>query len=215
MYSIGQTDQHISWVTLGVLYSIILYDTDLKEEVWVEDAAHHGPVYDLKWSRDDRCLLSCSGDGTCKVWDMSPTAFRSNNLMGFGALNASAAGVGGTHSRGASGNVDPTLLAGGAKPPSLICSMVSSPPVYTYTGVFQDQSSPSPVGGLVDPTGRYPTVPRVITGAADGKIRVWDGPEMVGYVVVTNKEKEGAEEVTDYSPHDGQINSIVIDERSR
>jgi hypothetical protein len=37
---------------------------------------------------------------------------------------------------------------------------------------------------------------------------------MVGYVVVTSKDKNDADAV-DYSPHEGQINSIVIDERSR
>lgn len=231
-----------------MLYSIILYDTDLKEEVWVEDAAHHGPIYDLKWSRDDRCLLSCSGDGTCKVWDMTPVSFRASNLMGFGALNnanIANTGGGGNNAR-VNASLDGNSLAGGpsglhsaaSQPPSLLHILVTSPPVYTYCGVFQDQ----PRAGMTSAHSQSESldllrqstasvhrraddydfkdkplvVPRVITGSADGKLRVWDGSEMVGYVVVTNKDKDASKEDSiDYSPHDGQINSIVIDERSR
>jgi len=184
---------------LGVVYAIILYDTDLREEVWVEDAAHHGPIYELKWSSDDRFLLSSSGDGTAKVWDMQPTAYRSSNTMGFSALTTSQVGR-------VNGSLDASIQAAGARPPSLLHTLVTSPPVYMYTGVFQDQpGSPAVASG----------VPRVITGAADGKLRVWEGSRMLGYVVVTSKEKDSAQESVDYSPHDGQINSIVIDERSK
>ena len=228
----------------GVLYSIIIYDTDLKEEVWVEDAAHHGPIYDLKWSRDDRCLLSCSGDGTCKIWDMTSVSFRASNLMGFGALNnANNANNGGTSGRvnaSIDGSIAPSGTSGqgaASQPPTLLHTLVTSPPVYTYCGVFQDQ----PRAGLASAHSQSESldllrqstvsahhraehydfkdkplvVPRVITGSADGKLRVWDGSEMVGYVVVTNKDKDANKESVDYSPHDGQINSIVIDERSR
>lgn len=195
--------------TDGVLYSIILYDTDLKEEVWVEDAAHHGPIYELKWSRDDRFLLSCSGDGTCKVWDMLPVAFRSSNTMGFGALNNAAAGR-------VNGSLDASVATpaqGSSRPPSLVHTLVASPPVYTYSGVFQDQAkSVASISQSQDARNVGSLVPRIITGGADGKLRVWDNAEMVGYVVVAGKDKE---ERVDYSPHEGQINSIVIDERSR
>jgi WD40 repeat protein len=189
------------------LYSITLYDTDLREEVWVESAAHHGPIYELKWSRDDQFLLSCSGDGTCKVWDMLPVSYRSSNTMGFGALNSSAVGR-------VNGSFDPSIQATGARPPGLLHTLVASPPVYTYTGVFQDQAAPTQPRQAADTGGRSAAVPRIITGAADGKLRVWDGGVMVGYVVVTSKDKNDTEAV-DYSPHEGQINSIVIDERSR
>jgi len=233
--------------TDGVLYSIIIYDTDLKEEVWVEDAAHHGPIYDLKWSRDDRCLLSCSGDGTCKIWDMTSVSFRASNLMGFGALNnannANNGGSGGTSGRvnaSMDGSIAPSGTSGqgaASQPPTLLHTLVTSPPVYTYCGVFQDQpraslaSAHSQSESLdllrqstasahhraehYDFKDKPLVVPRVITGSADGKLRVWDGSEMVGYVVVTNKDKDADKESVDYSPHDGQINSIVIDERSR
>lgn len=225
----------------GVLYSIIIYDTDLKEEVWVEDAAHHGPIYDLKWSRDDRCLLSCSGDGTSKVWDMTPVSYRASNTMGFGALNG-AGNVNNSTSGRINSSIDvsssnangfPALQGAASKPPSLLHTLVTSPPLYTYCGVFQDQPRAgltstysqgdnldqlrsSSMGLKSEKAASTPlVVPRVITGSADGKLRVWDGSEMVGYVVVTAKDNEKKEESVDYSPHDGQINSIAIDERSK
>jgi len=208
----------------------------------VEDAAHHGPIYDLKWSRDDRCLLSCSGDGTSKVWDMTSVSYRASNTMGFGALNAASnvsARVNGSldvSSSNANGFSSPHGHGAASKPPSLVHTLVTSPPEYTYCGVFQDQpraglTSTHSQGDNLDQlrqsgmslkNDRLPfgpsaplVVPRIITGSADGKLRVWDGSEMVGYVVVTTKDAEKKEEAVDYSPHDGQINSIVIDERSR
>ena len=220
------------------MYSIILFDTDLNEEVWVEEAAHHGVIYDLKWSKDDRFLLSCSGDGTCKVWDMLPVSYRANNTMGFGVLN----------NNGDSGNSaavdDPSSPAGiaqqalrtaSSKPPSLVQTLVASPPVYSYSGVFQDQKSPASttsatastatagganvkdsLSGLSVKTSSVAAlVPRIITGAADGRLRVWEGAEMLGYVHIVHKEKDNAEETVDHSPHEGQVNAIVIDERSR
>lgn len=196
-----------------MLYSIILYDTDLKEEVWVEDAAHHGPIYDLKWSRDDRFLLSCSGDGTCKVWDMLPVAFRSSNTQGFAALNALNANTAGRLNGSLDASLGTPAGHGSSRPPSLVHTLVASPPVYTYSGVFQDQQkSTSGVSQSADTRSAGVLVPRIITGGADGKLRVWDNAEMVGYVVVAGKDKD---ERVDYSPHEGQINSIVIDERSR
>jgi WD40 repeat protein len=40
------------------------------DEVWCEHNAHNGVIYDIKWSKDDSLLVSCSNDGTCKVWDV-------------------------------------------------------------------------------------------------------------------------------------------------
>lgn len=52
----------------GDVYSIILYDSDKGLELWREDCAHHGVIYDLEFSMDDAYLVSCSGDGTVKTW---------------------------------------------------------------------------------------------------------------------------------------------------
>jgi WD40 repeat protein len=263
---------------LGAQYSITLFDTDLNEEVWVEDAAHHGPIYEIKWSRDDRYMLSCSGGGTCKVWDMLAVSFRANNVMSFGALNAANGNNtpgGGSNShhhpnqhysaaaRAILGEVQQPLTAlqsASAKPPFLVHTLVASPPVFTYCAVFQDQARSSftntnstttlgaaasaaaaAVGDAAEDGSAYAiasrnldatsTVPRIITGAADGKLRVWDGSQLKGYIVIAHKDGDKGEEgggggdkdknnkhegsVVDYSPHDGHVNSLVIDERSR
>ena len=58
----------------GNVYSIILYDSDNGIELWRENTAHHGIIYDLQFSLDDNYLASCSGDGNVKVWNLSTAA---------------------------------------------------------------------------------------------------------------------------------------------
>lgn len=53
-----------------MIYSLILYNTDTDEEIWADHIAHHGVIYDIQWSKNDRYLLTTSGDGSCKVWDL-------------------------------------------------------------------------------------------------------------------------------------------------
>ncbi|KAJ1420494.1 WD40-repeat-containing domain protein [Ochromonadaceae sp. CCMP2298] len=221
--------------TDATTYSLVLYDTDLSEQVWVEEAAHHGVIYEIKWTKDDRYLLTCSGDGTCKVWDMLPVAYRSSNTMGFGALSSSvdlASQAAATDPSGAAA----VLHSASNRPPTLVHTLTASPPVYTYCGVFCDHPRAGastgaggpdlPDGGsLANSVALNPgllssiyasttaIVPRIITGGADGKLRVWDGSSFLGYVHVTRKDEEA--DAVDYSPHEGQVNSIVIDERSR
>jgi len=191
-----------------VVYSVSLYDTDLNEEVWVEPAAHHGVVYEIRWTRDDRYMLTCSGDGTCKVWDMGPVSYRSSNTMGFNAILSSAPANSASE---LASNITSTAAQAASKPPSIIYILASSPPVYTYTAVFQEQMSAalSTIGG-----DDKRELPRIITGGADGRLRVWDDGVIRGLIVVSYKDKDGKQEVDD-SPHEGSVNSIVIDERSR
>ena len=192
---------HCGW-SIDVVYSVSLYDTDLDEEVWVEPAAHHGVVYEIRWTRDDRYMLSCSGDGTCKVWDMRPVLYRSSNTMGFNAISSSTSDP--------SANTAAPAAQAASKPPSIMYILSSSPPVYTYTAVFQEQL-PTALGAMGEDKRE---LPRIITGGADGRLRVWDDGEMKGLIVVSYKGRDGKQEVDD-SPHEGQVNSIVIDERSR
>ena len=102
--------------------------------------------------------------------------------------------------------------------PKLLYTLRTSPPAFVYCGVFQETA---PAASTLPPLTEkerlteieQATVPRVITGASDGRLRVYDGAEMVGYICVRDKDNAEAEE--DDSPHEGQINSIVIDERSK
>ena len=188
--------------SIDVVYSVSLYDTDLNEEVWMEPAAHHGVVYEMRWTRDDRYMLSCSGDGTCKVWDMRSVLYRSSNTMGFNAILSNTSD--------SSANTTAPAVQAANKPPSIMFILSSSPPVYTYTAVFQEQM-PTALSTTGDDKRE---LPRIITGGADGRLRVWDDGEMKGLIVVSYKGRDGKQEVDD-SPHEGQVNSIVIDERSR
>jgi WD40 repeat protein len=42
----------------------------LYKNIHVYKYTYIGVIYDVKWSNDDSYLLSCSGDGTSKIWDV-------------------------------------------------------------------------------------------------------------------------------------------------
>ena len=52
------------------IYALHLIDTDYGQIIWTETVAHLGPVYTLEWSDDDTTLISCSSDGTIKIWNV-------------------------------------------------------------------------------------------------------------------------------------------------
>lgn len=224
----------------GTVYSLRLFDTDVNEEVWAEPAAHHGVIYEVKWSKDDRYLLTCSGDGTCKVWDLLSLLFRTSplqqqTLAGQSSKGATSVAVGRSMVTDSNSSLQ-GLLSGRNAMPSLVHTLSSARPVFVYTAVFQENGSSGTVrtGGLgythtsvgtsLDLAGSVEkltdlenaAVPRIITGSSDGRLRVWDGSVMAGYISVRDKDSEGGgTPAEDFSPHDGQVNSIVIDERSK
>ncbi len=129
------------------------------------------------------------------------------------------------------------LISGRNAPPSLVHTLSSARPVFVYAAVFQENGSGNArtglghthasVGASLDLAGsldrnaigsdlEHSVVPRIITGSSDGRLRVWDGSVLAGYISVRDKDSEsGATGAEDFSPHDGQVNSIVIDERSK
>lgn len=66
-------------------------------------------------------------------------------------------------------------------------------------------------------------VPRIIIGGADGRIRVFDDGELTGYIMVTDSSDPnnsssgtgGDNSTPDYSPHDGCVNALALDERTK
>jgi hypothetical protein len=56
--------------------------------------------------------------------------------------------------------------------------------------------------------------PRVINGASDGRLRVYEGSSFKGKIRVDNVPQEGSFE-EDFAPHDGRVNIVAIDERTR
>jgi WD40 repeat protein len=226
----------------AVIYSLKLFDTDTNEEVWSEDAAHHGVVYEAKWSKDDRYLLTCSGDGTSKVWDLLDLLFRTNVIQQTAALVSHKQHPSSPTERATDRSVVSEsnaslqgLLGPKHTTPALLHTLISARPVFVYSGVFQETSSAantikatfsnasvglSGTNNLHISTERFAEVersplPRIITGSSDGRLRVWDGAQMVGYVCVKDKEATTESGEQDLSPHEGQVNSIVIDERSK
>ncbi|XP_077294652.1 actin-interacting protein 1 flr [Arctopsyche grandis] len=62
---------------------IFLYDgtsSELKGEIG--GPAHKGGVYGVAWSPDGKQLLSCSGDKTCRLWDVETSQMVSEFAMG-------------------------------------------------------------------------------------------------------------------------------------
>jgi WD40 repeat protein len=123
--------------------------------------------------------------------------------------------------------------------PYLAHTLASSPPVYVYSAVFQENipsssSEKMPFGfqassnadliASIDSRGSRASLrdtnierappPRVINGASDGRLRVYEGSNLKGKIRVDNVPQEGSFE-EDFAPHDGRINVVAIDERTR
>ena len=216
----------------GGSFALRLIDTDVGTEVWIDAHSHAGVVYDAKWSLDDTYLVTCSGDGTIKVWDVlsvSPLAARA----GADSFTPFAPGVLGTVSpskRGSSSSTSAFLPLDDKSLPRCIHTLQSTPPTFTYAAIFQEYSplatgvaanSMSVGMGVAqdDPVTRGP-LPRILSGGADGRIRVWDGATPKGFVVVKggvegNLSLDQPPAHTDAFGKPCRVQALVIDERSR
>ena len=62
------------WASGGFDGKIFLYDgkdSELQCEIQEGDKnAHGGGIYALSWAGNSRQFLSCSGDKSCKIWDV-------------------------------------------------------------------------------------------------------------------------------------------------
>jgi WD40 repeat protein len=75
------------WASAGFDGKIFLYEgkeSELICEIQEGDQnAHGGGIYALSWSGNSKSFLSCSGDKTCKIWDVetkkSTTTFSMGN----------------------------------------------------------------------------------------------------------------------------------------
>lgn len=247
------------WLAADVVYSLILYDTDTDEEVWAEYIAHHAVIYDIQWSKNDRYLLTCAGDGSCKVWDLLYFCPLLDAIERAKAL-AQAQTLSSTVADNTASNAQPTpregegqqssseaagleAFAGISKsevlishPPRIIQILSLGSALYSYCGLFQEFNvstllstmqlintfQGSTVSGLLGvPTLQEQfhaiergTVPRIIIGCADGRLRVFEDNRFLGFISVPS-DSPGEENTEDFSPHDAQINALVIDERSK
>jgi WD40 repeat protein len=249
--------------TSEVIYSLRLYDPDLDEEVWIDEAAHHGIIYDMKWSKNDRFLLTCSNDSSCKVWDLlalhplmqqySPPSDEDQSLLlqqNHSPGSHGYATVPGDEQSVAENSHYPThnhyLTPRNVVkqfPPKIHCVFRLPSKVYSYCGLFQE-SLQSRTTSATDPSGyiwnqlleyhvwkeqmttlQANSLPHVIIGCSDGRLRVFEytsdqvpsatssSSMLLGYISVKDKDEAG--NVIDIPPHNGTVNSLVIDERSR
>ena len=94
-------------------------------------------------------------------------------------------------------------------------TLSTSPPVYIYSVVFQEfalsATSSSIEGGLIK---KVPSVPPIIAGASDGRLRVWKDGKFSGYISVDEKDdmKHAHEPVAHVN---ARIHAVTIDRRSR
>lgn len=217
----------------GNTYALRLIDTDTGMEVWSDQSAHFGVIYDIRWSLDDTYILTCSGDGTSKVYDVmsvSPLAKEvqrdRERTQSQSAPNSSS-----SPSKRQSGNFD-TDTDGDR--PSVLHTLINTPPGFVYAAIFQEYSAATLGGGAssmafasglsgvgisdLTETARNP-LPRVITGSADGRIRVWEKSALKGFIVMKGgHEGNGMDAPPAHTDAEGKVcrvQALTIDERSR
>ncbi len=161
------------FITGSTTYSLRVYCPNSGNELWSDLAAHHSVIYQIKWSKDDKFIVTCSGDGTSKVWNMR--ALVKN------------------HSENVSVPSQSLLRA------QLLQNIATHhPPVFVYSTVLIEPLNSSASVDLDTPT--------YLTGAYDGRIRLWKGDKLQGQLLYENEEQP---------PHQGAVNSMVIDDRTR
>lgn len=247
----------------GDIYALRLYNTDLNIPLWGDWAAHQAVIYDIQWSHDDQYLMTCSGDGTCKIWncpfllafnktfnstqlDFSSTVADWQAMVDLshsGNSIASNFGINSTIPGEKQLYVQWILRLANAYPPQLLHVLSNDTPSHCYCSIFQElpaQVSSSRrmtrarnalaleeegLGGTEGVSSVNPlpvpkvSVPRVIVGSSDGKIRVWDQGTFMGFISVGDGKPplkaKSVRGLNDFPPHNGQVNSVVIDERSK
>lgn len=224
--------------TQDVVYSLQLYDSDLDEEIWSEETSHHGVIYAIQWSKNDRYLLTCSGDGSCKVWDLASLSPLMMHAYPHGQPPAHYTTTDqvqvsprlGDSNEGLPNMLRPSKILR-THPPKCIANLTLPTAVYAYCGLFQELGNNNNNTTLTMPIAvmdmtTWQTnmskmlaspVPRIIIGAADGRLRVFDDGVLCGHIVVqdSNASSGSDTESQDFSPHDGAIHCVAIDERTK
>lgn len=193
------------------IYSLQLFDTDLGEKVWASSIAHHGVIYDIKWSKDDSYILTCSSDGLCKVWDV--VCYRINKAAKRSISHP-------VEKRASFVDTETGIPMTTISQPFLAHTLSSLPPVFVYSAIFQEYLQPeiikrgsdSPRNNLTssidNPLFERAPLPKIISGSSDGRIRVWEKNKMIGFISQDLEDDN-------FPAHDGRVNCLAIDERSK
>ncbi len=206
----------------GVTYNIRLYDAVTGKEVCTLSSVHQGVIYDLQFSKDDSFLLSCSTDSTAKVWDISNLLIQQTCFLSvFQNIN------------------NPNIVDEVPNPiestyiTSAYCyaTLQHVPPCFVYSAIFQEFGTVG-VSKLKGAQSKFAVStyysidhgrlvrnnpPRVITGSADGTLRVWDcaTSAQLGYITSDDNNFSKDPNYIPYAAHDHRVQALVIDERSR
>ena len=74
------------WASAGFDGKIFLYEGKESEIIGeIQDNgknAHGGGIYAISWAGNSKSLLSCSGDKTCKIWDVEAKKATTTFIMG-------------------------------------------------------------------------------------------------------------------------------------
>lgn len=159
--------------------------------------AHFSVIYEVRWSDDDRHLISASGDGTCHIWRINAFPYLGEDDLAVG----DAAEAGEPPAAGG----EEAAAASTSKLPQRVMTLQHCPPCYIYCADFvrgsvtNSSPSSSPKAGGKHET---PTM-AALTGAFDASVRMWDvvqGRELglLGGTIL----------------HDRYVNAITMDKRT-
>lgn len=129
-------------------YSLRLFNIFWGKQVASIEIAHHGVIYALNWSNDDQYLLTCSADGTIKVWDVSTYLKQEEEKI-------------------ISSETEIVLLH----------NYVIGSNIQVYDAIFQEQPNMNDRKYKDIPSRNGKVIPRVLSASSDGIIRVWKGDE--------------------------------------
>eukprot|EP00981_Chlorochromonas_danica_P009400 scaffold2646_cov184-Ochromonas_danica.AAC.3 len=196
-----------------MIYSLILYNTDTDEEIWADHIAHHSVIYDIQWSKNDRYLLTTSGDDLIERnhrLSSNQQMTAENTVMNASRDNIVLSPLHEEESSSITGKEEITRHDILSQYPPRICDIYSlGTALYAYCGVFQDFSSThlgnsialynslhgnasfmaSQLVGLPSLEEQFhavqkAVVPRIIIGCADGRLRVYDDHKFLGFISV-------------------------------
>ncbi|KAG2445246.1 hypothetical protein HYH02_008714 [Chlamydomonas schloesseri] len=134
----------------------------LSESPLLSLTGHTSDVLDMSWSQC-RLLLTASADQTARLWYIDApvvVAGAEGESEPGGGWRAGGGGAGAAAAAGAAAGVGPGAACGAGMPPSAECLRSFVHPDFVTSCCF------------------HPTDPRrIVTGCADGKIRVWSVPD--------------------------------------
>ena len=211
----------------GSVYALKIYDPDTGFERWFNDAAHHGPIYSIQWSKDDQYILTTSGDSTVRVWRLALTRVPITGPESAQKRKSTHRRSSGKGDGADSAAMVPTTEALSVTP---VANMRHMPLVHVYCAVFQETTLPTAAPTSMSSDGSPSQdkdgasaksekhfIPTVVTGASDGHLRVWSGSAYQGSLLIRGggQSKSLEDSICEEAPHFFAVQDVTIDTRTR